>query len=702
MNPILKALINSGITSNGVQAITGSILNNGLQSMITALGLGARYMGMATPGMAAPSTENAVFYLSVTPGTYTNLSGRVLSAGYLGVFTNINTVGAGAGTTWNLHAFKFSTDAPVIPDATTTQKGVVQLAKMDGTDTIGKAVTISAAGGKVASAVIPWDSAPAIPDATTTQKGVVQLAKMDGTDTIGKAVIISEVAGKISSNVIPWASALFGTVVKSSPSGIGLQFYDEDYLTTANFLTAYGSHVDNVFNNIGVIDFQKQGTVKTVDPIVGAGTFYASLYYNRRSHLQGGNVVSTHSQILITGYNIYFRQLTVPQNIEYPSKWTGLAFTPLLGDDRKINADLLSGGGGAAEPYIIQQIPSSPTNVQMITATGGAGNLQAAIEQGRPIYGYWGAPGNLGAILAASYASNVIFLVIPNATLTAFRCIMWSEGNDPTETTIGGGNSYATTGLYTLTGAATSETLSTAIGGWFKFVEAVDSGKTIIDTTAGNSRILYGVRKTISGGVTSLRFYMAETGDTQQSRKEVLFELVNTGGGSLVLSKATYRLLSDENIAANTGDSTDAGKVPVLGSNGKLSPNTYEGGGGASAETRAPAVVMDITEGGSGPEGYQATISGNYDIYEFKANSSTMSGVPCEIMLPPEGITGDTRRFMKVIINIENGMSAVMVGHKGYNDYEDNTSGAGLSKHYLFAQFEVGIWHFMALSTNTY
>lgn len=286
----------------------------------------------------------------------------------------------------------------------------------------------------------------------------------------------------------------------------------------------------------------------------------------------------------------------------------------------------ISGGGSEVEPYSIAQIPPNPTNAQMITATGGAGNLFAAIEQGRPIYGYWGAPGNLGAILAASYASNVFFLVIPNATLTAFRCITWSAGNDPTETTIGRDPVYSTTGLYALTSSSTTGEINAAIGSWDNLTAALQNGNTIIDTTAGYVRSVSGFYKTENYIV----LHLLTPADTQHGNKEVRIEIVKSGE-ELALIKTAYNIFTDTAegkapfVAANTGNSTDAGKVPVCGSNGKLSPNILPPGSYSIN-------VSDLDETSTSEE-IATAIGGWENLYNAVSN-----GTPVYAIEPTEGL----------------------------------------------------------------
>ena len=71
----LKSAIDTNIKTNGNEEITGAILNTVLNSMVTSLGAGYQYMGVATTSTNPGTPDARVFYLAYTPGTYTNFSG---------------------------------------------------------------------------------------------------------------------------------------------------------------------------------------------------------------------------------------------------------------------------------------------------------------------------------------------------------------------------------------------------------------------------------------------------------------------------------------------------------------------------------------------------------------------------------------------------------------------------------------------------
>lgn len=83
----LKAGIDAVIKTNGRQEISGAALNAQLKNMITELGAGYQFMGVATPTNpgTAQTPDYKCFYLAATPGTYTNLGGLVVADGEVAI-----------------------------------------------------------------------------------------------------------------------------------------------------------------------------------------------------------------------------------------------------------------------------------------------------------------------------------------------------------------------------------------------------------------------------------------------------------------------------------------------------------------------------------------------------------------------------------------------------------------------------------------
>ena len=77
----LETLINAYIKKNGVQAITGNILNGVLRGMVSALGKGYTIIGVATPSTDPGTMTGPCAYYASQAGTYTNFGGLVVNDG---------------------------------------------------------------------------------------------------------------------------------------------------------------------------------------------------------------------------------------------------------------------------------------------------------------------------------------------------------------------------------------------------------------------------------------------------------------------------------------------------------------------------------------------------------------------------------------------------------------------------------------------
>ena len=71
----LKTTIDANIKQNGRQEIKGQILNSVLNQMVTTLGIGYQFMGVATIDTNPGSPDAKVFYIANGKGTYTNFGG---------------------------------------------------------------------------------------------------------------------------------------------------------------------------------------------------------------------------------------------------------------------------------------------------------------------------------------------------------------------------------------------------------------------------------------------------------------------------------------------------------------------------------------------------------------------------------------------------------------------------------------------------
>ena len=77
----LKSSVASIIKTNGAKEITGQLLQNVLNNIISNVGLNSTFAGIATPETNPGTPDGNVFYLATTAGTYSNFNGIVIEAG---------------------------------------------------------------------------------------------------------------------------------------------------------------------------------------------------------------------------------------------------------------------------------------------------------------------------------------------------------------------------------------------------------------------------------------------------------------------------------------------------------------------------------------------------------------------------------------------------------------------------------------------
>lgn len=87
----LKAAIAAVIKANGMQEITGDVLQATLLSLVSNIGDNATFAGMATPDTNPGTPDQNIFYLAAQPGVYSNFGGVELTDQVL-IFTNKNGI----------------------------------------------------------------------------------------------------------------------------------------------------------------------------------------------------------------------------------------------------------------------------------------------------------------------------------------------------------------------------------------------------------------------------------------------------------------------------------------------------------------------------------------------------------------------------------------------------------------------------------
>ena len=74
----LKAAIASVIKNNGNQEITGQVLQNVLNNIVSSIGENATFANIATPSTNPGTPDGPVFYLATQSGTYSNFGGAIV------------------------------------------------------------------------------------------------------------------------------------------------------------------------------------------------------------------------------------------------------------------------------------------------------------------------------------------------------------------------------------------------------------------------------------------------------------------------------------------------------------------------------------------------------------------------------------------------------------------------------------------------
>lgn len=86
----LKAAIADVITTNGNNEITGAVLRQVLQTMVSSIGGNATFGGVVTPETNVGTPDQNVFYVANTPGVYQYMGGATVGIGEIAFFTNTN------------------------------------------------------------------------------------------------------------------------------------------------------------------------------------------------------------------------------------------------------------------------------------------------------------------------------------------------------------------------------------------------------------------------------------------------------------------------------------------------------------------------------------------------------------------------------------------------------------------------------------
>lgn len=150
---ILKEAITSVIKTNGNQEITGQLLQNVLNSMVSSVGENATFAGIATPATSPGTPDGPVFYIASQAGTYSNFGGIEIDSA--GIFT-------WDGTSWSFEKLDFIISDLIVDNLTT-----------GGHDKV-----LSAEQGKVLKGLVDNIDIPIVNDLTTGGEGSALSAEM--------------------------------------------------------------------------------------------------------------------------------------------------------------------------------------------------------------------------------------------------------------------------------------------------------------------------------------------------------------------------------------------------------------------------------------------------------------------------------------------------------------------------------------------
>lgn len=117
---ILKEAIASVIKTNGNQEITGQLLQNALNNIITNVGENATFAGIATPTTNPGTPDGPVFYITTTVGSYSNFGSLEVSKGETAILQWNNG-------TWTKNAIKSMAEieSGIVYDVSANNDGAV-------------------------------------------------------------------------------------------------------------------------------------------------------------------------------------------------------------------------------------------------------------------------------------------------------------------------------------------------------------------------------------------------------------------------------------------------------------------------------------------------------------------------------------------------------------------------------------------------
>lgn len=215
----LKNSIAQVIKTNGNQEITGQLLQNTLNSIVTTIGAGYTFAGVATPSTNPGTPDQNIFYLAPS-GTYPNFKGTVIDYGDIGIFKYngnwiIERLDISKTLSAKLDSINFYTEIKKIKNGYFNDSGIFTSASLD----IQHTDLIDVKPGMVF--VYSARSASSVPTEFYYKDDVLVKKEKSGTVVKDKKITIPEGVNKIR-----FQSYLNDLIIDTEPKSIKIVAYD--------------------------------------------------------------------------------------------------------------------------------------------------------------------------------------------------------------------------------------------------------------------------------------------------------------------------------------------------------------------------------------------------------------------------------------------------------------------------------------------
>ena len=219
----LKAAVASIVKTNGNKEITGQLLQNVLNNIISNVGLNSSFAGIATPGTNPGTPDGNVFYLATTAGTYSNFNGIVIEEGEAVILEWKGSwikKDSGFSTKEQYEELKSkillneTNKFSLVGDGKVQQNIIMYQGKLSGEE---KEITIEYSSIKVSE---PYENAPAI---------YIRFYDASGANILNNNILTYGNPAKISipTNAVLYTIHLFATVIGNSVVGATYSVYSK-------------------------------------------------------------------------------------------------------------------------------------------------------------------------------------------------------------------------------------------------------------------------------------------------------------------------------------------------------------------------------------------------------------------------------------------------------------------------------------------